>query len=84
MCNYGAPAEVIGGDDLVPKHPQELPIGCEYLDAVIKTVCHIHMASAVTGHTMWIVELSLTTAFFPYYAGISIRSRVQNLGGKDI
>ncbi len=43
------------------KHPQELPLGCEDLDAMVITICNIHISSAVTSYIVWLIKLSLSS-----------------------
>ena len=63
---------------MLPKHPQELALGCEDLDTMVIVVGHVHLPSPVTGYVVWNVELSLFAAQFPEGAGES-EVRVQDM-----
>ena len=47
------------------KHPQELPLGCEDLDAMVVLISNIHLSSSVISYILRPIKLSLTTAFIP-------------------
>ena len=77
-CNIVSPTQFPPTLTTPPKHPQELPLSCEDLDAMVVSVSHIHLPSAVTGYTTWTIKLSLATAFLPKGAGEG-EVRVQDL-----
>jgi len=65
-------------DTMASEHPQEFPLGCEDLDAMIFAVCNIDLSRAVTSYSSRLDKLSLAGAFFSY-DGVEAEVRVQNL-----
>ena len=61
-----------------PKHPQELPCGCEYLDSIVRTVGHIDIPSAVTSYATWEIKFTFISTTLSKGAVVG-EVRVQNL-----
>ncbi len=55
---------------VTPESSHKFPRGCEDLDAMVVSVSHIYLPSAVTAYITRMIELSIASASSPKSAGV--------------